>query len=76
MGNDLSTYLAGRRPLGFKSLPFYSREGDFLTYYFEDHDHYAEQLDEHMTVYRSMAGDKIVGFKLQGVAHLCRAVAP
>ena len=70
----MSTYLAGRRPRGFKPSPFYSREGDFLTFYFEDRDHYSERLDEYLTVYRSMEGEKFVGFKLKGVAHLLSTV--
>jgi hypothetical protein len=74
MANELVEYLKGRRPLGFRSRPFISRDGDFLTFYFEDADHFAERVDDILTVYRSMDGNRFVGFKLKGVAHLLDTV--
>jgi len=74
MANELVEYLKGRKPRGFRSRPFISRDGDFLTYYFEDADHFAERVDDILTVYRSMDGNRFVGFKLKGVAHLLETV--
>ncbi len=68
--NQLMEYLKGRKARGFTPHPFYSREGDFLTYYFQDADHYALRIDEILTVYLSMEGTECVGIKLKGVQHL------
>ena len=65
--NELTRYLKGRKAQGFTAHSFYSKEGDFLTYYFEDADFYAERIDETLTVYRSMETKKPTGFKLKGV---------
>jgi hypothetical protein len=70
MANELIEYLHGRKPRGFEPRPFYSKEGDFLTFFFEGDDHYAERLDDVLTVYRAMTDDRFVGFKLKGVVHL------
>jgi hypothetical protein len=70
MATELIEYLKSRKPKGFKSCPFYSREGDFLTFFFQDDDYYAERIDEILTVFRSHKTKKFVGFKLKGVAHL------
>jgi hypothetical protein len=74
MASDLTEYLRGRKPRGFQSRPFYSHAGDYLTFFFEDEDHYAERMDEYLTVFRSMEGDRFVGFKLKGVAYLLDAI--
>jgi hypothetical protein len=74
MANELIEYLKGKRPKGFRCKPFYSKEGDFLTYYFKGVDHYAERIDEILTVYRATEGNQFVGFKLKGVAHLLKTL--
>src|SRR5438270_23949 len=74
MANELIEYLRGRKPKGFRSCPYYSKEGDFLTFFFEDEDHYAERMDEILTVYRSMKTEEFVGFKLKGVLHLLKTL--
>ena len=74
MADELTVYLKTAKPRGFRSRPFYSPEGDCLTFYFADEDHHAERMDEFLTVYRSMDRDKFVGFKLKGVAHLLELV--
>jgi hypothetical protein len=68
--NELIQYLDGKKAQGFTAHPFYSKEGDFLTYYFEDADFYAERIDGTLTAYMSMDTKKPVGFKLKGVRHL------
>jgi hypothetical protein len=74
MATELMEYLKGRKPRGFHSRPYYSQEGDFLTYFFENQDHYAERLDDILTVYRSMDERRFVGFKLKGVVHLLKTL--
>ena len=67
---ELVDYMKGRTYKGFVPHPFYCEIGDYLTYFFEDEDFYAERIDDVLTVYLSMDGDDFVGFKLKGVAHL------
>ncbi len=74
MANELIEYLRGRKPQRFRSRPFYSKEGDFLTFFFQDEDHYAERVDKILTVYYAMESDEIVGFKLKGVLHLLQTL--
>ncbi len=68
--NPLMEYMKGRKVKGFASHPFYSREGDFLTYYFRDDDHFAQRIDDTLTVYLSMDESEFVGFKLKGIRNL------
>jgi hypothetical protein len=63
-------YLGGRKCMGFRAHPYYSKDGDFLTYYFTDDECYAERLDDILTVYRSLTGNDFVGVKLKGVKYL------
>jgi len=65
--NELTEYLKGRKPQAFRPHPFYSEEGDFLTYYFKDEDCYAQRVDHILTVYVSQVSNEFVGFKLKGV---------
>ena len=64
---DLKEFVRANPCKGFTPRPYYSREGDFLTYYFRDVDHYAHRVDSALTVYLSMEGNKLVGFKIKGV---------
>ena len=70
MAEDLMTYLAGREATRFEPRPFYSPDGDFLTFYFRDEDHYAERVDELLTVYRSMENHELIGCKIKGVSRI------
>jgi hypothetical protein len=63
-------YMKGRKVKNFASHPYYSREGDFLTYYFRDDDFYAQRIDDTLTVYLSMEENDFVGFKLKGIRNL------
>ena len=60
MAEDLMSYLDGREATGFEPRPFYSPDGDFLTFYFREDDHYAERVDELLTVYLSMDTQELV----------------
>ena len=70
--NTFHNYLKSSPQKGFKSLPFYSKDGDFLTYYVDGSDHYEERIDNVLTVYRSFDSDELVGFKIKGVRILLR----
>ena len=61
------TYLSGREAAGFEPHPYYSSDGDFLTFFFRDADHFAECVDELLTVYLSMDTNELVGYKIKGV---------
>jgi hypothetical protein len=70
MANDLKNNIRENPYQGFTSRPYYSPEGDFLTYFFCDKDHYAHRVDSALTVYLSMEEKKLVGFKIKGVRHI------
>ena len=70
MAEDLMSYLDGREATGFEPRPFYSPDGDFLTFYFREDDHYAERVDELLTVYLSMDTQELVGCKIKGVRRI------
>lgn len=65
--NQLTEFLKGRSQKEFRVAPFYSKEGDFLTVFFRDADHYAERIDDRLTVYYSMEKDDLVGCKIKWV---------
>lgn len=66
----LSDFMTGRSFKGFNQKPYYSTEGDFLTFFLEDKDHFAERVDDILTIYKSNAGAKVIGFKLKGITLL------
>jgi len=70
MAEDLVTYLGGREAKAFEPRPFYSPDGDFLTFFFREDDHYAERVDELLTVYLSMETKELVGCKIKGVRRI------
>jgi hypothetical protein len=70
--NKLTDYLIGRKAQGFEQHPYYSIEGDFVTFYFRDEDFYASRIDDVLTIYHSMDNHDFVGFKLKSVTHLLR----
>lgn len=74
MADQLTEYVNTLKPRRFKSHPFYSKDGDFLTYFFSGQDSFAERVDDILTVYRHMETREVVGFKLKGVAHLLRSL--
>jgi hypothetical protein len=70
MDEELNDYLRGREPQGFTRHPFYSSDGDTLTYYFEPDEAYSQRVDDLLTVYKSVQTDRLVGCKIKGVLHL------
>jgi hypothetical protein len=70
MATDLMDYLADQSIESFSPIPLYSREGDFLTYFFNNDDAYAHRVDELLTVYLSDETDDLVGCKIKGVQQI------
>lgn len=64
--------LESMQPQGFTAKPYYSRDGDTLKVYIKDEDHFAERLDDVVTIYLSETNREIVGCKIKGVSHLCQ----
>ncbi len=75
MAGDLREFVKTNRPKGsFKPRPYYSEIGDFLSYHFTGEDFYAKRVDDCLTVYLSMKGDKFVGFKFKSIRHIIEAL--
>ena len=66
----LREFLADATPAGFQSEAYYSPEGDSLTCFFADREHYAQRVDGLLTVYLDMETDDLVGCKIKGVKRL------
>ena len=47
---------------------FISKEADALTVYFEGDPDYSERLDEHVTLFRSLETNELVGCRIKGIA--------
>lgn len=73
MATDLRELGDLPRPGAFESAPYYTSEGDCLFWFFRDQEHYAERIDELVTVYRAFEGGGIVGVQIKGVKRLLRA---
>src|SRR5437867_7554506 len=63
----LIEHLKTTKPKGFTARPFYSVEGDSLTFYFKDEESYRERVDDFLTVYKSIKSRKLVGCQIKGV---------
>lgn len=64
---SLTEFVSKNQPQGFNSRPYYSREGDSLSFYFRDEDSYGERVDQLLTLYRSIETGRIVGCQIKGV---------
>jgi hypothetical protein len=47
-----------------------SRESDSLTAYFEGDADYSERLSDHVTVYRSLETNEVIGCRIKGISDL------
>ena len=45
-----------------------SKEADALTVYFEGDPDYSERLNDHITIYRSIAANELVGCRVKGIS--------
>jgi len=70
MAQNLKEYLAERKCQGFKPVPHYFANGDFVTYYLSDERCYAQRVDDLLTVYLSMQTHELAGCKIKGVRHI------
>jgi hypothetical protein len=70
MAADLMEYLKTHPPLGFRPVPHYFPQGDFVTYYFRNEPSYAERVDDLLTVYLTFDTKELVGCKIKGVKHI------
>jgi hypothetical protein len=68
----LVDYLKSHKPKRFVAKPYYSADGDSVTYFFKDNPSYAQRVDDFLTVYLSIEGDELVGCQVKGVARLLK----
>jgi hypothetical protein len=64
---SLTEFVSKNQPQGFSSRPYYSREGDSLSFYFRDEASYGERVDQLLTLYRSIETGNIVGCQIKGI---------
>jgi hypothetical protein len=72
MAQNLEEYLEANRPRGFRGVPHYFAQGDFVTYYFRNDPCYAERVDDLLTVFLTFDSNEVVGCKIKGVKHILR----
>jgi hypothetical protein len=68
MATDLKDFLTaqiGDTP--FQPYVTISREADALTAYFKQHADYSQRLTDHVTLYRSIDSNEIVGCRIKGI---------
>ena len=70
MAKNLDEYLEGHPPKGFRAVPHYFAQGDFLTYYFRNDPGYAQRVDDMLTVFLAFGTNELVGCKIKGVKHI------
>ncbi len=70
MAQNLDEYLATHKPKGFRPVPHYFAQGDFVTYYFRSDPSYAQRVDDILTVFLSFDTNELVGCKIKGVKHI------
>ena len=70
MAQDLIEYLKTHPAQGFRPVPHYFPEGDFVTYYFRNDPSYAQRVDDLLTVFLAFDTKELVGCKIKGVRHI------
>lgn len=60
-------FVRNNKPKGFNPRPFYSGEGDSLTFFFENKEYYRERIDDFLTAYRAIDGAGLVGCQIKGL---------
>jgi len=74
MEQNLRDFVRNSRPGRFRSEPFYSKNGDFLTLFFENTEFYAHRVDAALTVYLKRDNKDLVGFKIKGVRRILKTL--
>lgn len=72
MAQDLDDYLQTHEPQGFRPVPHYFAQGDFVSYYFRNDPCYAERVDDLLTVFLTFDTKELVGCKVKGVKQILR----
>lgn len=60
-------FVRNNKPKGFNPRPFYSAEGDSLTFFFENKEYYRERIDDFLTAYRAIDGRGLIGCQIKGL---------
>jgi hypothetical protein len=68
----LLEHIKSNAPRGFKPQSVYSVEGDSLTFIVEDIEYYRDRIDDFLTVFRTMDGDRLIGCQLKGVPEVLK----
>ena len=58
---------------GFSPLPFYEKHTDSLIVYFEDSRSYSDRVNAHLTVFRSIDDDSLVGLEIKRLKTIIKA---
>jgi hypothetical protein len=72
MAQNLMEYLKAHPPQGFRPVPHYFPQGDFVTYYFRNDPCHAQRVDDLLTVFLTFDTNELVGCKIKGVKHILR----
>ncbi len=64
----LKEYLDTHKHKGFKPAPRYYESGDYLTYFFKEDRCLSTEINEFLTIYRSIIDSSLVGFKLNNIS--------
>jgi len=71
MATILDSLRTGKRGT-FEARPYYSAEGDSLTFFFENKPYYGARIDNFLTVYRALEGDGLIGCQIKGLPKALR----
>lgn len=64
--------LLRENPVANQFVPYchLHKESDALTVYFEGDPDYSERLNDHVTLYRSLETDEVIGCRIKGISSL------
>jgi hypothetical protein len=69
MATDLKDFLTNQiGDVAFRPYVAVSREADALTAYFKPDADYSERLTDHVTLYRAIESNEIVGCRIKGIS--------
>ena len=68
----LRDFVKSAPPAEFRAEAKYYRDGDFVAVFVKDAQHYAQRIDEVLTIYREEGTDELVGCKIKSVTFLIK----
>ena len=68
MAIELKEYLSQIGSVPFQPYVLISPDADALTFYYREDADYSQRLTDHVTLYRSLASNKLVGCRIKGIA--------